>query len=283
MDVIKDIETFRRARAHLDHVGLVPTMGYLHDGHLSLVRQCRAECRATVVSIFVNPAQFGPREDFGSYPRDMERDLQLLRDAGVDLVFTPTTEMVYPPLFNTYVNVYGITELLEGVSRPVFFRGVTTIVCKLLNIVQPARTYFGQKDAQQCVVVRKMVKDLNIPTEIVICPTVREPDGLAMSSRNAYLAPAERQAATVLYRALSTAAQHYQAGERSAERLRHIMREVLAGEPLAHPDYVSASHPATLHELEQVGSAGVLLSLAVQVGPARLIDNILLPAPEAQS
>jgi pantoate--beta-alanine ligase len=280
MQVVESIAALRAARAQLASggaLGLVPTMGYLHAGHLSLVEQARAECAAVAVSIFVNPAQFAPHEDFESYPRDMQRDLALLRDAGVTLVFAPPAAEVYPPDFRTYVDVQDVTETLEGAARPGFFRGVATVVCKLLNMVQPERAYFGQKDAQQTVVVRKLVRDLNIPTEIVVGPTVREPDGLAMSSRNAYLSPPERAAAPVLFRALRAAQERYAAGERSGEALRQTMREVLAAEPLAQPEYVSAADPLTLRELEQVGERGALLSLAVQVGPARLIDNVVLP------
>jgi pantoate--beta-alanine ligase len=276
VDVIETIADFRAARARVGRLGLVPTMGYLHDGHLSLVRQARAECDTVAVSIFVNPTQFAPSEDFDSYPRDRARDLDLLRAEGVALVFAPPASEIYPPAFSTYVHVEEVTETLEGAARPGFFRGVATVVCKLLNITQPDRAYFGQKDAQQAVVVRKMVHDLNIPTEIVVAPTVREADGLAMSSRNAYLSPEERQAAPVLYRALNAAQEAYATGERSAEALRATMQRVLAAEPLAHPEYVSAADPLTLRELEQVGEQGVLLSMAVKVGPARLIDNILL-------
>jgi pantoate--beta-alanine ligase len=279
MQIVERIAALRAARAELaaaGPLGLVPTMGFLHAGHLSLVEQARAECANVAVSIFVNPTQFAPHEDFESYPRDMQRDLDLLREAGVALVFAPPPDEVYPPDFSTYVDVQDVTDTLEGAARPGFFRGVATVVCKLLNMVQPERAYFGQKDAQQTVVVRKLVRDLNIPTEIVIGPTVREPDGLAMSSRNAYLSPPERAAAPVLYRALQAAQARYAAGERSGEALRQTMREVLAGEPLAQPEYVSAADPLTLRELEQVGERGALLSLAVQVGPARLIDNVVL-------
>ncbi len=279
MQIIERIAALRAARAELaaaGPLGLVPTMGFLHAGHLSLVEQARAECANVAVSIFVNPTQFAPHEDFESYPRDMQRDLDLLREAGVALVFAPPADEIYPPDFSTYVDVQDVTETLEGAARPGFFRGVATVVGKLLNMVQPERAYFGQKDAQQTVVVRKLVHDLNIPTEIIIGPTVREPDGLAMSSRNAYLSPPERTAAPVLYRALQAAQARYAAGERSGEALRQTMREVLAGEPLAQPEYVSAADPLTLRELEQVGERGALLSLAVQVGPARLIDNVVL-------
>jgi pantoate--beta-alanine ligase len=276
MHVLETIESLRRARARFGQVGFVPTMGYLHEGHLSLVRRARQECSAVVVSIFVNPTQFGPQEDLAAYPRDSERDIALLRNEQVDLLFFPSADEIYPPGFTTYVQVEGLTERLEGTARPGHFRGVTTVVCKLLNIVQPARAYFGQKDAQQAIVVQTMTRDLNLPTEIVVAPTMREPDGLAMSSRNIYLAPHERQAATVLYRALRAAQQRYEEGTRSAEELRETMRRELAAEPLAQPDYISAADPHTLSELEQVGAGGGLLSLAVRIGATRLIDNILL-------
>lgn len=280
MHVIEGIDEVRRIRAGYPDLGFVPTMGYLHEGHLNLVRRARAESQAVAVSIFVNPSQFGPTEDFESYPRAHERDLDLLRAEGVDLVFAPTTETIYPDDFSTSVVVTGVTEMLEGASRPLFFRGVATVVCKLLNILQPQRAYFGQKDAQQVVVVRKMVRDLNIPTQIIACPTTREPDGLAMSSRNAYLLAGERHAATALFRALEAAREVYDAGVGDAERLRQAMRHVLDYEPLAHTDYVSAADPQTLHELTEVGERGVLLSLAVRIGKARLIDNLLLPGTE---
>lgn len=276
MHVLETIESLRRARACFGQVGFVPTMGYLHEGHLSLMRRARQECSAVVVSIFVNPTQFGPQEDLAAYPRDSERDIALLRNEQVDLLFFPSADEIYPPGFTTYVQVEGLTERLEGTARPGHFRGVTTVVCKLLNIVQPARAYFGQKDAQQAIVVQTMTRDLNLPTEIVVAPTMREPDGLAMSSRNIYLAPHERQAATVLYRALRAAQQRYEEGTRSAEELRETMRRELAAEPLAQPDYISAADPHTLSELEQVGAGGGLLSLAVRIGATRLIDNILL-------
>jgi pantoate--beta-alanine ligase len=277
VQVIESIAAFRKARAEAGQLGLVPTMGYLHAGHLSLVERARAECETVAASIFVNPTQFAPHEDFDSYPRDQERDLELLRAAGVDLVLAPETAEVYPPGFDTVVDVRGVTEMLEGTARPGFFRGVATVVCKLLNIVQPERAYFGQKDAQQAVVIRKLVRDLNIPVEIIVGATVREPDGLAMSSRNAYLSPEERQSAPVLFRALSTAQQQYEAGERDAEKLRQTMRAVLDAEPLAQTEYVSTADPDTLRELAHVDERGALLSMAVKIGPARLIDNLVLP------
>lgn len=277
MRVVHTIAEARAVRRALPGTwGFVPTMGYLHEGHLSLVRRARAENDRVAVSIFVNPTQFGPHEDYARYPRDLERDLRLLEPLGVDLVFIPSVEEMYPPGFQTWVIVEEVSRPLEGASRPGHFRGVATVVAKLFNILQPDRAYFGQKDAQQTVVIRRMVQDLNIPVEIVICPTVREPDGLAMSSRNSYLNPEERRAATVLFRALQAAKARYEAGERDAERLREAMREVIRAEPLARIDYVSVAHPETLQELERV-EGPALLSLAVYIGTTRLIDNLMLP------
>jgi pantoate--beta-alanine ligase len=277
MRVVHTIAEARTVRRALPGTwGFVPTMGYLHEGHLSLVRRARAENDRVAVSIFVNPTQFGPHEDYARYPRDLERDLRLLEPLGVDLVFIPSVEEMYPPGFQTWVIVEEVSRPLEGASRPGHFRGVATVVAKLFNILQPDRAYFGQKDAQQTVVIRRMVQDLNIPVEIVICPTVREPDGLAMSSRNTYLNPEERRAATVLFRALQAAKARYEAGERDAERLREAMREVIRAEPLARIDYVSVAHPETLQELERV-EGPALLSLAVYIGTTRLIDNLMLP------
>lgn len=278
MQLITTIDAFRQARAGYGQLGFVPTMGYLHEGHLSLVRQARAECGAVAVSIFVNPTQFAPQEDFARYPRDLDRDLALLEREGVDLVFAPEVAEMYPPGYGTYVVLPEANAVLEGAARPDHFRGVATVVCKLLNIVQPTKAYFGQKDAQQTVVVRQMVADLNLPTTIVVAPTVHEADGLAMSSRNAYLNPEQRAAAPALFRALSAAEALYAAGERRGEVLRQTMREVLAGEPLLNPEYVSAADPLTLRELDEVGPRGVLLSLAVRTGNVRLIDNILITA-----
>jgi pantoate--beta-alanine ligase len=277
MRVVHTIAEARAVRRALPGTwGFVPTMGYLHEGHLSLVRRARAENDRVAVSIFVNPTQFGPHEDYARYPRDLERDLRLLEPLGVDLVFVPSVEEMYPPGFQTWVIVEEVSRPLEGASRPGHFRGVAMVVAKLFNILQPDRAYFGQKDAQQTVVIRRMVQDLNIPVEIVICPTVREPDGLAMSSRNTYLNPEERRAATVLFRALQAAKARYEAGERDAERLREAMREVIRAEPLARIDYVSVAHPETLQELERV-EGPALLSLAVYIGTTRLIDNLMLP------
>jgi len=276
MMIVSTLEELHSARAILDGpVGLVPTMGYLHEGHLSLVRRAAEECASVVVSIFVNPTQFGPSEDLAAYPRDMERDLRLLEPLGVDLVWNPTPEIMYPDGYQTWVEVEALTSVLEGARRPGHFRGVTTIVTKLFTGVQPARAYFGQKDAQQAAVIRRMTRDLNFPIEIVVCPIVREPDGLAMSSRNTYLDPEQRQAATVLYRALNAAKDAYDSGERDAGELRTIMEKTLATEPLAVLQYVSCADYDTLDELETV-SGKALLSMAVFVGKTRLIDNFVL-------
>jgi pantoate--beta-alanine ligase len=256
-------------------MGLVPTMGYLHEGHLSLVRRARQECDHVVVSIFVNPTQFGPKEDLSKYPRDLERDLSLLEPLGVDLVWMPTAETMYPPGYQTWVEVEAITRPLEGAMRPGHFRGVTTVVAKLFNAVQPHNAYFGQKDAQQAAVIRQMTRDLNFPIDIVICPIVRELDGLAMSSRNVYLDSDQRKAATVLSRALRAAREAYENGERDAEKLREGMKEVLAGEPLAQVQYVSCADYETLEELDSV-TRKALLSMAVFFGKTRLIDNVVL-------
>lgn len=277
MKVVTTIEELRLARKQLKGpVGFVPTMGFLHEGHLSLARAARSECGSAVVSIFVNPTQFGPAEDLDAYPRDLPRDLSLLESAGVDLVWTPTNEILYPPGFQTWVTVEEVTQPLEGAMRPGHFRGVATVVAKLFNCVQPDRAYFGQKDAQQAVVLRQMVRDLNFPLEVVVCPIVREPDGLALSSRNTYLNPEERRAATVLSRALRAARAAYEAGETDAEILRHILAKTIEEEPLARMQYVSVADANTLQELEGPLQGAALLSMAVYVGKTRLIDNIVL-------
>jgi pantoate--beta-alanine ligase len=278
MNIATSFAELRAARALLEApVGIVPTMGFLHAGHISLVRRARVECASVVVSIFVNPTQFGPNEDLASYPRDLARDLALLDDEHVDLVWTPTPDVMYPPRFQTWVTVEALTERLEGAERPGHFRGVTTVVAKLFTGVQPQRAYFGQKDAQQATVIRQMTRDLNFPIHIVICPTVREPDGLAMSSRNAYLDPVERQSATVLFRALKRAQIAFTAGERDAETLRNIVSGVITQEPLADLQYVSCADCDTLLEL-QGHTDRALLSLAARVGRVRLIDNVILTA-----
>ena len=235
----------------------------------------KGECASAVASIFVNPTQFGPNEDLAKYPRDLPHDLSLLEAAGVDLVWTPTPEGMYPPGFQTWVEVEGLTKGLEGALRPGHFRGVTTIVTKLFNAVGPDKAYFGQKDAQQAAVIRRMTKDLDFPIQIVVCPTLREVDGLAMSSRNTYLSAEERQAATVLYRALSAAKSAYRSGERDAETLRHIMREIVNIESLARMQYVSCADFDTLKELDTV-TGKTLLSMAVFLGKTRLIDNFVI-------
>jgi len=256
-------------------VGLVPTMGYLHEGHLSLIRRAKAECESVVVSIFVNPTQFGVNEDLSKYPRDLERDLSLIEPLGVDLVWNPTPEIMYPTGYQTWVEVEAMTRPLEGAMRPTHFKGVTTVVAKLFNAVQPHKAYFGQKDAQQAAVIHQMTRDLNFPIDVIVCPTTREADGLAMSSRNKYLEGADRPAATILFRALSAAKSAYEGGERNAEKLRTIMKDTLATEPRAQPQYVSCADYDTLEELDVV-SGKTLLSMAVLIGKTRLIDNFVL-------
>ncbi len=276
MQMVSTLADLRAARLALPGTaGLIPTMGYLHEGHISLARRARAECDSVIASIFVNPAQFAPNEDLAKYPRNLERDLQLLESAGVDLVWTPTPEGMYPPGFSTWVEVEGLTRPLEGAARPGHFRGVTTVVTKLFSAVQPERAYFGQKDAQQAAVIRKMVRDLDFPIEIIVGPTVREADGLAMSSRNAYLNAEERKAATVLFNALSAAQQAYQHGERDGDVLRGILRHVIDLQPLARMQYVSAADYDTLEELQTL-TGKTLLSMAVFIGQTRLIDNFVL-------
>jgi pantoate--beta-alanine ligase len=276
MHVVRTVAEVRDLRLGLaEPLGFVPTMGYLHEGHISLVRRALAECRSVAVSIFVNPTQFGPQEDFDRYPRDLVRDEKVLREAGVHLLFAPDAREMYPEGFSTYVEVAGLGERLDGSSRPGHFRGVATVVAKLLNIVRPTKAYFGQKDYQQSVVVRRMVADLNFPVEVVVCPTVREPDGLAMSSRNVYLNPDERRAASVLYRALQAAKELWETGERSGPAIKNAAQRVLEQEPLARVEYVSVVHPDTLVELERIEDKAVVL-LAVWIGTTRLIDNIII-------
>jgi pantoate--beta-alanine ligase len=250
-------------------------MGALHAGHLSLVRAARAETQPVIASIFVNPTQFGPSEDFQKYPRTFEADSKQLEDAGVDYLFAPQASEIYPPGFRTWVNVEGLSERMEGKARPGHFRGVTTVVLKLLEIVQPQKAYFGRKDAQQARILQQMARDLHLDSEIIVCPIVREPDGLAMSSRNTYLDPAERRAATILYRALDGARVSIARGERDALRIMAAMRELLRTEPLAEPDYVEVVDADTLEQVTRL--RGVCLALlAVRIGPVRLIDNLLI-------
>ena len=276
MRMLKTIAEIRELRQQLSNsVGLVPTMGYLHEGHLDLVRRARGENPTVVVSIFVNPTQFGPSEDFVAYPRDLNRDLKLLEKEKVDIVFVPLHEEMYPPGFSSWVDVEKITERLEGASRTGHFRGVTTVVAKLFNIVQPTKAYFGQKDAQQAVVIKRMVADLNMNLEIVVVPTVRENDGLAMSSRNSYLTSEERQAAAVLFKSLSLARQLGQGGEKDADKIRQQMTSLIQKEPLAKIDYISIADADTLEELKLIDRSA-LASLAIRIGKTRLIDNTVL-------
>jgi pantoate--beta-alanine ligase len=271
---IDDIFKFRYQQP-LAGWSLVPTMGYLHQGHLSLVRRARDENDLVAVSIFVNPAQFNNPADLANYPRDNQRDFRLLEHEGVDLIWIPEPDMVYPSGYQTYVEVEGLTNCLEGTSRPGYFRGVTTIVAKLFNIFHPQRAYFGQKDYQQARVIKQMVKDLNFNIDVVICPTVREPDGLAMSSRNVRLSPIARQQATCLYGALAAAKSAFEAGQRNARELRSKMLSVLDSVKSAQVDYVSVAHPQTLEELEIIEEQA-LISLAVFIEDVRLIDNIVV-------
>jgi len=258
-------------------IGLVPTMGALHEGHRSLIRAARLACDTSAVSIFVNPLQFGPLEDFDRYPRSLAQDLRLCQSAGVDAVFIPRAQEMYPPDFETAVSVQRLTRRYEGLSRPGHFGGVTTVVMKLLNIVRPDKAFFGQKDYQQTVVVERLVKDLNLDTEIVVRPTVREPDGLALSSRNRHLSPEERKAATVLYRALSDGRELIRAGERSVKKVEAAMTRLIWAEPLARLDYLAVADPITLDEVRSVRGRVVLL-LAVWIGKSRLIDNLIVTA-----
>jgi len=275
MQVINTILEMRALRLQAaGPVGFVPTMGFLHEGHLSLVRRAREENETVVVSIFVNPTQFGPKEDFKSYPRDTDRDLARLEPL-TDIVFMPEAAEMYPEDFDSWVEPGDIATRLEGAARPGHFRGVTTVVAKLFNIVSPDRAYFGQKDAQQLAVIKKMVSDLDMNPEVVACPTVREPDGLAMSSRNTYLNPEQREAAAVLYRALNLAEKRWKQGEQDAGTIRHEMVELIEKEPLAEIDYISVADAATLREMHRL-KPPALVSLAVKIGRTRLIDNVIL-------
>ena len=257
-------------------IGFVPTMGALHEGHLSLIHEARAMCDVVVVSVFVNPAQFSPVEDFGAYPRDLTRDAAVLAEYNVDYVFAPTVEEIYPTGFSTYVTIEGVSDTLEGVARPGHFRGVSTVVAILFNVVKPDFAFFGQKDAQQAVLIKRMVRDLALSTEIVVLPIVREESGLAMSSRNSYLDEEQRRAATVLHRALSKAGAAYDEGERNAARLTELVRTTIEAEPLARIDYVGVNDAETLERLDKIDDRAALVSLAVFVGKTRLIDNVVL-------
>ncbi len=279
MEVIKSIyemQAFSRGmRSAGETTGFVPTMGYLHEGHMSLAREAKADNAKSVLSIFVNPAQFGPSEDFAAYPRDMAGDLEKCERAFVDVVFVPDAREMYPDGFSTHVDVAGVTDVMEGIRRPGHFRGVATVVLKLFNIVMPNRAYFGQKDYQQTVVIRRMARDLNLDAEVVVMPTVREPDGLAMSSRNAYLSPPERAAAPVICGALLEAKRLYDSGERDAGVLARRAREVMGKEPMVELEYAEVSDAETLAPLREV-TAGAVLAVAARIGKTRLIDNILL-------
>ncbi len=276
MEIASTIAQMREIRRRLpEPVGFVPTMGYLHEGHISLVQQARTECKSVVASIFVNPTQFGPNEDFTSYPRNTEKDLSLLEGENTDAVFMPQPEDMYPEGATSWVDVEGITEPLEGASRPGHFRGVTTVVAKLFNITEPTKAYFGQKDAQQVLVIQKMAKDLDMNLDVIVCPTVRESDGLAMSSRNVYLSPEERQSSLVLIKSLNLAQWLWDDGESGADKIRQEMISLIEKEPAAQIDYVSIADTGTLQELDVIGDSA-LISMAVRIGKTRLIDNIIL-------
>jgi pantoate--beta-alanine ligase len=276
MEIIETLSGLRQLRRSLKgSVGFVPTMGYLHEGHLSLVKRSRQENDFTFASIFVNPTQFGPNEDFERYPRDYPRDFALLEKEKTDYVFLPSPGEMYPPGFDSWVEVQKVTERLEGAIRPGHFRGVATVVAKLFNLVQPQHAYFGQKDAQQCVVIKKMAVDLNMDLEVVICPTVREPDGLAMSSRNVYLNAEERRQAPVIYQSLLKAREMWAAGERDSSRLRQAMTGLIQQQPLGKIEYISIAGALGLNELENAVPPAVI-SLVVKFGKTRLLDNILL-------
>jgi len=265
----------RSARREHNRLGLVPTMGALHDGHLSLVRAAKSRCDAVTVSIFVNPTQFGPTEDFAKYPRTFERDHELLQKEGVDFIFAPSVEEMYPAGAITWVTVEGMSDRLCGRSRPGHFRGVTTVVAKLFHIVEPDLAFFGQKDAAQAAIIRRMVRDLNLPVEIVVCPIIREPSGLAMSSRNAYLSAEQRQSALVLYRSLKEIQRRFQVGERDSDKLIAAGNEIVAADSSVRLDYLEIVDPETLEPLPSVNRSA-LVAIAAFVGTTRLIDNVLL-------
>jgi pantoate--beta-alanine ligase len=278
MHTVETVEALRSARKELKgKVGLVPTMGYLHAGHMSLVEAAKRMCDSVIVTIFVNPTQFGEGEDLATYPRDLPRDLKMLEEAGVDLVFAPLPQVLYPSRFQTWVTVEEVTRGKEGGQRPEHFRGVATVVCKLFNLTQADFAFFGQKDAQQVVVIRQMVRDLNMPIDIQVCPIVRESDGLALSSRNIYLDGDERIAAASLNKAIKAVGELYESGERDPNRLRETAVAIVNTERLAQLDYVSLANAQTLEEIVEATDEPLLLSLAAQVGKPRLLDNCLLP------
>jgi pantoate--beta-alanine ligase len=283
MEVVQRIlqikEASKKARSDGKIIGFVPTMGYLHEGHLSLVREARKMSDVVVVSVFVNPTQFGPTEDFDRYPRDPTRDAELLSNENVDYLFLPKVDEIYPDNYHTYVHVRDLSSRLEGQTRPGHFEGVTTVVLKFLHIVDPHFAFFGQKDAQQLVIVRRMVKDLNLDAEIVRVPIVREPDGLAMSSRNVYLTPEERNAATVLYRALEHALARIEEGERKSKTILKEIRGIIETEPLAKIDYVAATDLLELKEVKNI-KGKCLIAVAAYFGNTRLIDNIMVDTEE---
>ena len=277
MQVIETVSEFRVAeRSAARPLGLVPTMGYLHEGHMSLARRARADNATVSASIFVNPTQFAPNEDLAAYPRDMDGDLAKLEEAGVDLVFAPAPQEVYPAGFDTRVDVGEIAAKLEGASRPDHFRGVATVVCKLLTIVRPDKVYFGQKDAQQCLVIKRLNADLNLGAEVVVIPTTRDSDGLALSSRNAYLRDGDRESALTLSRSLNLAREMHQSEILNAKKISDQMRNLIESEPRTSVDYISISDAETLDELDIIDRPA-LVSLAVRIGDVRLIDNTLLP------
>jgi len=280
MQIANNIAEMKELRRKLpESVGFVPTMGFLHEGHFSLIRRARADNKSVVASIFVNPTQFGPNDDFEAYPRDEERDLAQLEAENTDVVFMPQPSEMYPVDASTWVSVEGLTEGLEGAARPEHFRGVTTIVTKLFNIVEPTRSYFGQKDAQQALVIQKMAKDLNMNLEVIICPTVREPDGLAMSSRNVYLNAEERRSTLVLHKSLKLAQQLFSDGERDADLIKRKMHEMIGNEPRAEIDYISIADTDTLQELDSIKEKA-LVSLVIKIGKPRLLDNVILGGPD---
>ena len=287
MEIIRTIswmkETVRQARAENHVIGFIPTMGALHEGHLSLIRRARVDCSRVYASIFLNPTQFGPNEDLSRYPKTFESDVEKLTAAGVEVLFAPEINEIYPPGFRTYVNVEGLSERLEGRSRPGHFRGVATVVLKLFEIVQPQFAYFGRKDAQQVRILQQMATDLNLNVEIVVCPIVREGDGLALSSRNTYLNSEERRAATVLRRALEEARCELNAGTRDALQLQTALRKILSNETLARVDYVEMVDAESFEPVSSVGARPVYALLAVFIGKTRLIDNLFIEPAAGQN